>query len=540
MIHRALQPSLHAAAAGVGLLAAVPFVYIIVRAVGAESAVWGRLWLGQIPLLIDNTIRLVLTTVLFSVGLGVGAAWLVERTDVPRPALWRLLLALPLAVPAYVAAICWLILLRRGGVVDLMAQLSVGLGRGELPLPPITNLWGATVVIGLCVFPYVFLPVGAALRTVDRALEEAARIAGQNAWATFWRVSVPLVAPAIVAGALLVALYTLSDFGTVAMLRYRTFTLAIYQQFGGQIDRSAAAILSLVLIGLALPLLAAAALAARRERWLGRVRWQPRRLVTLGRWRWPALLALALLVSLSLGVPLLVLGGLTLQGWLFPSAADRIWGINNAGLLRHSLHSVGLATTAATGAMLLALIPAFAAVRAPGRWSGLVLALCQSPFALPGVIIGLSLVLVLNRWVPLVYGTLVALLIGFVLRVLPQAVAANEAALRGVAPPLEQAARTLGCTTPGTLRRVTLPIAAPGLLAGWVLVFVTAMKELPTAMVLRPPGFDTLPVRIWAAASESVYTQAAPSAFALIVVTMTMLLLLARYEMGLDRVLTHG
>lgn len=540
MIRPSAHSSLTVAAALVGLLAAVPFAYIVVRALGADAAVWGRLWLGQIPLLIANTIRLVFTSVLFSALLGIGAAWLVERTDLPRPALWRVLLALPLAIPAYVAAICWLILLRRGGMVDRFAQEWFGLGRGELPLPPITNLWGATLVIGLCVFPYIFLPVSAALRSADRALEESARLAGQSAWATFWRVNLPLVAPAIAAGALLVALYTLSDFGTVAMLRVRTFTLAIYQQFGGQVDRSAAAILSLMLMLLALPVLAAAAFAARRERRLGRVRWQPRRPIALGPWRWPALLLLGLLVSLALGLPLLVLGGLTLQGWLFPSAADRIWGINNAGLLRHSLNSVVLATAAASGATLLALVPALAAVRAPGRWSNLILALCQSPFALPGVIVGLSLVLVLNRWVPLVYGTLLALLIGFVFRVLPQAVAANEAALRSVAPPLEQAARTLGSSAPGVVRRVTLPIAAPGLIAGWVLVFVTAMKELPTAMLLRPPGFDTLPVRIWAAANESVYTQAAPSAFALIVVTMALLLLLTRFQAGLDRVLAHG
>jgi iron(III) transport system permease protein len=128
-------------------------------------------------------------------------------------------------------------------------------------------------------------------------------------------------------------------------------------------------------------------------------------------------------------------------------------------------------------------------------------------------------------------------MVGFIFRILPQAVAANEAALRTVAPTLEQAARTLGCSAGAVFRRVTAPVAAPGLAAGWVLVFVTAMKELPTAMLLRPPGFDTLPVRIWAAASESVYTQAAPPAFALILLTMLTLLLLNRRRAGLEKVL---
>lgn len=521
----------------VSLLAALPLVYIVVRAADADQDVWRRLWSGQIPLLLANTLTLMLATVVFSALLGVGAAWLVERAAIPRPGLWRVLLALPLAIPAYVAAICWLIVLRRGGLVDRLALEWFAIPRGEVHLPPITSLVGTAIIIGLCVFPYVFLPVGAALRALDRSLDEAARLAGRSRWSTVWRVTLPLLAPALVAGTLLVALYALADFGTVSMLRQRTFTLAIFQQFSGQIDRSAAAILSCVLVALALPLIIGAGWIARRERQIARVRWQPRPRVALGRWRLPALLALGLLVFASLGVPLLVLGGLTIQGWLFPTRADAIWSLNSAGLWRQSMQSVVLAALAATGATLLALAPALIAVRAPGRWSSLLLALCQSPFALPGVIIGLSFVLLLNRWLPFVYGTVFALLIGVLFRVLPQAVAANEVALRGVAPQLDEAARTLGCSAAAAVRRVTLPVAAPGMLASWVLVFVTAMKELPTAMLLRPPGFDTLPVRIWAAASESVYTQAAPPAFALIIVTVVMLLLITRQHAGIEKVL---
>ena len=174
------------------------------------------------------------------------------------------------------------------------------------------------------------------------------------------------------------------------------------------------------------------------------------------------------------------------------------------------------------------------------RWSSLLLAACQSPFALPGIIIGLSFVLLFNRWAPMLYGTVVVLVIGVVFRLLPQAVTANESALRAVSPPLEQAARTLGNNGFRTFQRVTLPVAAPGLLASWVLAFVTAMKELPTVILLRPPGFDTLPVRIWVAASESVHTQAAPAAFVLIAITIVTLLIIMRQQAGMERVLAHG
>lgn len=537
---RASSAALSVAAALVGALAVIPLAYILIRALEADAAVWERLWSRQIPLLMGNTLALTATTILLSTFFGIGAAWLVERTDLPGARIWRVALALPLAIPAYVAAICWLILLRRGGVIDQIAMEWLGFARGTFPLPQITNLWGATIVISLCVFPYVFLPVGAALRTLDRSLEEAARMAGLSAWTTLWRVALPLAMPAAAGGALLVALYVISDFGTVAMLRYRTFTLAIFQQFAGQVDRSAAAILSFVLIGMAVPILYGAAWLARRERQVTRTRWQPRRLTRLGRWRPLALAAVGALTFFSLGLPLLTLGGLTLQGALFPTEVDRIWGVNNAGVLRYALNSVGLAAVAATGATLLAIFPALLAVRRPGRWSSLLLAACQSPFALPGIIIGLSFVLLFNRWMPMLYGTLVVLVIGFVFRLLPQAVTANESALRVVSPSLEQAARTLGNNGIRTFQRVTLPVAAPGLLAGWVLCFVTAMKELPTVILLRPPGFDTLPVRIWVAASESVHTQAAPSAFALIAVTIATLLLVTRYQAGMEKVLSHS
>lgn len=524
----------------VGMLAIIPLIYILLRALEADAAIWERLWSRQIPLLMFNTLALTATTVLLSALFGIGAAWLVERTDLPGTRVWRVLLALPLAIPAYVAAICWLILFRRGGVVDQVAIEWLGFARGTFPLPQITNLWGATIVISLCVCPYVFLPVSAVFRALDRSLEEAARMAGHSAWTTLWRVVLPLAMPAAAGGALLVALYVLSDFGTVAMLRYRTFTLAIFQQFAGQVDRSAAAILSFVLIGMAVPILYTAAWIARRERQMTRSRWQPRRLVRLGRWRPLALAVIGTLTFFALGLPLLTLGGLTLQGWLFPTEVDRIWGVNNEGILRHGLNSVGLAAAAATGAILLAMFPALVAARRPGRWSSLLLAACQSPFALPGIIIGLSFVLLFNRWAPMLYGTVVVLVIGVVFRLLPQAVTANESALRAVSPPLEQAARTLGNNGFRTFQRVTLPVAAPGLLASWVLAFVTAMKELPTVILLRPPGFDTLPVRIWVAAGESVHTQAAPAAFGLIVMTIVTLLFVMRQQAGMERVLAHS
>jgi len=512
-------------------LSLLPLVYIVVRALGADAGLWSRLWTGQIPPLLSNTVALVITTVAFTGLLGVTLAWVVERTDLPGRDIWRWVLALPLAVPAYVAAISHIIIFRRGGLLNnTYTHLMALMGQSQpapLPVPDIYSLGGATIIIGLCVFPYVYLPVAATLRGMSRTAEEAARIAGRSAWGVFREVTLPALAPAIAAGALLVAMYVLSDFGTVALLRYRTFTTAIFSQFAGQIDRAAASALSLVLIALTLPLLFGESRAAQRgRRFAGGSLWRPAQVRPHPRWRWLTFAAAALVAALSLGLPVTVLGGLTVQAIALPTEADRIWSVGNEGVWQHGMNSLLVAAIAATLATVAALLPGYLSVRYPHRLTTALLALTKAPYALPGLIVGLSFVMMLNQFAPIIYGTVTGLIVAFIFRLLPQSITTGETALRNAPVRLEQAARVMGCNSRSAFRRVTLPIATPGIAASWTLVFITAMKELPTAILLRPPGFDTLPVRIWAAASESVYTQAAPPAFLLIVLTSAALALL--------------
>lgn len=523
-------------ALAVAFVAALPLFVVAGRAVTAAPSVWLGLWSGQIPGLLGNTLALVVATVSFAVVIGVALAWLTERTDLPGAPLWRWALAIPLVIPAYVAALALIVLLRRGGLIDRFLTGALGAVPGTVPLPDLFGLGGATLTIALCVFPYVYLPAAVALRSQDRALEDASRLAGRGRVTTLIRVTLPLAAPAIAAGALLVGLYVLSDFGTVSLLRYRTFTTVIFNQFAGQIDRSAAACLSVILIVLTTPMLAVEALLSRRGRRLAAASgWRPPRRHALGAWRVPALGGVILVAVLSLGVPLFTLGGLALQGWLAPTDVDRVWSVGNDGLGQQTLNSLVVSALAATVALTCAFAPALLAARYPSWPSRVLLGLCLSAAILPGLIVGLALVLFLATWAPAVHGTALGLGLGLTLRALPSALAAAEPALRGVPPLFERAARSLGSSPVAVLRRITLPLAAPGLSGGWVLAFLTAMKELPTALMMRPPGFDTLPVRIMAAANESVYTQAAPPALALVAATALPLLLLARRgERGLE------
>jgi iron(III) transport system permease protein len=515
----------------------MPLVYIFMRASAAPLDTWSRLWTGQIPRLLSNTFWLSTLAGGITLVMGISLAWLIERTDLAARHTWRWLLALPLAVPAYSGAICYIILLRRGGLIEQAFMKITGLPQGQMPVIDIYTLMGTASIISLFVFPYVYMPVLAALRTLNRSLEEAARASGRSPMRTFIEITLPMLAPAAAGGGLLVALYALSDFGTVAMMRYNTFTSAIYNQFSGQIDRSAAAILSMVLAVITIPLLWGEAwMSGKAYRSKAGSAWKPPQPIALGRWRWLAIFYVGTITFLSIGLPVLVLGGLSLQAIFLPSKIDLMWNVGSDSLFWQVVHSLGLATATATVSIALAVAPAYLALRYPSRLTGFLLNLSKSPYALPGPIVGLAFIMLLSQTTPWLYNTVFGLLIGFIFRLMPQSVTTTYAALETVPRSVEQASRVMGHTAFKTVWRVLLPVAAPGLMAAWALVFITAMKELPTAVMLRPAGFDTLPVRLWSAANDSIYTQAALPAFFMIVVTaIPLFMLYSRSKLGLNR-----
>lgn len=530
------------AAIVISAIAAIPLLYICIRALGADVEVWRQLWLGPLPRLLGTTAVLMVSTIAFTVIVGTGLAWLIERTNLPGRATLRWLMVLPLAIPAYIGAVAYIGLLGHGGLIEPIWRAITSTPKSiQFPAFNLHTVGSAAVIIGLLVYPYVYLPVSAALRSSNRSLEEAAQVAGHSPLSTLMRITLPLVAPNIMAGALLVALYVLSDFGTVGILRVYTFTSAIFNAFSGTADRASAAILSGMLLVLTVPILfGETAMARRAQLFVPSSAWKPQRPINLGRWKWPAL-GLVLLVALcALGVPVFVFGAMLLRQWISPSPTDRLYGYGDT-MGTWAFNTVWLSVLAATLAIAFSVAPAYLAMRAPGRSSRIVIGLCKAPFALPGLLIGLSIVFIFNT--PLLsaaYGTLFALVCGFVIRLLPHSVTNSEVALRAVPPTLEQAARTLGHDQTQALWRAVLPVAAPGMVASWCVAFVTAMKELPTVLLLRPPGFETLPGRVWAAANEAVWAQAAAPALLLIIITaIPLFLLYNRDRLGLSRVLNE-
>lgn len=486
----------------------LPIAYLVVRTAGAGEDAIHLLLRGRTLQVLANTALLALTVTAATSVLGVALAWLTVRTDLPLRRLWSVLLVLPLVVPSYVGGF---VLVAAFGPRGMLQQVLAPLGVERLP--DIYGFPGAMVALTLFSYPYVLLSVRGALAGMDPSPEEAARSLGCDLRSTLLRVVLPQLRPAIAAGALLVALYTLSDFGAVSLLQFESFTYQIYIQYQGSFDRTLAALFALVLVCLTVAVLYAEGRARGRAKYyrstVGSIR--PLPIVPLGRWRWPALASCGLTVMAALALPIFVLAFWLVQGMTAGQPLQLVWGpaLNSA-----------YASSVATVVIVAAAIPvAILAVRYQSPLSALVERTTYIGFALPGIVVALALVFFGVRYATPLYQTLAMLIFAYVVRFLPQAVGAARASLLQVSPRMEEAARSLGSSVPGTMARITIPLLRRGLLAGAGLVFLTVMKELPATLILSPIGFETLATSIWSTTGEGLFARAAVPALLLILVS---------------------
>ena len=505
-----------------GLVVAIltlPLAYLAVRTAGGGRDALDVLWDAATVRLVVDTILLVVGVVVAAVVVAVPTAWLVVRTDLPGRRWWAIAATLPLVIPSYVAAFCLLALAGERG----LAQQVLGVER----LPDPTGYWGAVAALTLSTYPYVFLLAQAALRDLDPALDEAARGLGSTPARAFLRVTLPALRPPVAVGSLLVALYVLSDFGVVSLMRYDSLTRAIYLQYRSLFDRTPAAVLALVLVALT-ALALALELRARSRARLWRIgpgaarRFPP---VPLGRARPLALAWCGLVTTVFLVLPAAVLGY-----WLGRGLAnDREIALP----LEEALNSVAASGLAAAATLAAAVPVALLATRYPSRLSRALERLSYAGNALPGLVIALSLVFFAARYASPVYQTLALLVLAYAIRFFPQALSGVDTALARVSPRVEEAARGLGRGPLATTWLVTVPLARAGILAGAALVFLSAMKELPATILLRPIGFDTLATEIWSATQVGAYSEAAIPSLLLIGLSVPVLWLLQGVGRGM-------
>ncbi|MBA2318654.1 MAG: iron ABC transporter permease [Euzebyales bacterium] len=489
----------------VALAMVLPLGYLVIRAAGAGERALALATEPQTLVIFANTALLAGIVTTASALIAVPLAWLTTRTDLPGRRVWAVLTAVPLVVPTYVGGFAYVAAFGpRGMLADLLAPLGVE------RLPEIYGLPGAALALTLFSYPYLLLTVRGALLGMDPSLEEASRGLGRSAAATFRTVTLPQLRPAMGAGALLVALYCLSDFGAVSLLRFSSFTRVIYVQYQGAFDRTPAAVLALLLVLFTVALLIVEGRLRGRagyHRSSAGARRSPQPLA-LGRWRWPAVAFCALVVLLALVVPLTVLGYWLARGL---AAGEPLRLVFTAA--RNSVLASGLAAAAA---VLAALPVAVLSVRHRGRLSSTLERSAYLGYALPGIVVALALVFFGARYGGPLYQTLALLVFAYVVLFLPQAVGAIRASVLQVPPSVEEAARSLGRSGFGTLVAVTAPLVRPGVVAGAALVFLTAMKELPATLLLGPTGYSTLATDVWTATSEAFFARAAAPALLLV------------------------
>ncbi len=484
------------------ILALVPLLYVAFSTLLLGPAdLWHLLARPRITELLRNTVTLVLACMGATVVLGVALAAAVENTDLPVRRLLHGLLVAPLAVPAFVNGYAWISLDSR-----------------------VQGFFGSFLVTTLSYYPLVYLPVVAVLRRLDPALEESAWSLGHSRARSFRTVVLPQLRPAILGGALLVGLHLLAEFGALSLLRFSTFTTAIYDQYGSTFNGSAATAMASVLVFLCLFLLLADLRLRGNRRYarLGRGAARGRTPIALGPARWPLLVGVAMLVTLAVGVP-----AFSLVRWLLVGASTEFpladLGAALAATVSLALAGALLTTTAAVPVVWLA-------VRHRGWASTLIERSTYIANALPGIVVGLALVVASLRLVPAIYQSAGLLVAAYTILFLPRAVVTVRAGLEQAPVVLDEVSLSLGLGPLQTARRVTLPLIAPSLGAGAALVFLAISTELTATLMLSPIGTRTLATEFWAASSELRYGAAAPYALLLVLVSIPATVLLMRHE----------
>jgi iron(III) transport system permease protein len=499
--------------AAIAAAAALPAIYLGVVLFDDFSAARETLTESRTVALGLRSLGLAAAVTLSAAAIAVPLAWLTTRTDLPGARVWAVLATLPLVIPSYIGAYLFVSALGpRGLAADAL---------GIEELPSIYGFPGAWLVLTLFTYPMVLLTVRAALRGLDPDLEEVARGMGRSPLAVFRTVVLPQLVPAIGVGCLLVALYVLSDFGAVSIMRFDSFTREIYIAYQSSFDRTAAAALGMVLVLVMVALFVVYGRARRSMRYHraspGTAR--PPARSELGRWRYPALAACALFVGLALVLPVGVLVYWVTQGVGADPNWPEVWG--NSG------NSLAAGVLAAAVGAACALVIATLIARYPSRLSNALERAGTAGYALPGIVVALALVFFSTRVLPSAYQTFGLLVFALAVHYMPLAFGPIAARLLQVPPRVEEAARGLGRSPIAVFATITTPLVAGGVFAGAALVFLHAVKELPATLILAPIGFETLATDIWRQTSAGFFEAGAIPALALLVLSAPIVLMLS-------------
>lgn len=485
-------PSTYLPALIIALLALSPIVILFILA--SDSVQFFDAYNLRV---LSNTLLLMVLSVVGAVLLGVPLAILTTYVRLPWQTFWLIVLVAPLAMPSYLGAFTFYAAFGAGGEINNLFGVVT---------PSVNGLAGAVLIMTLYTYPFVLLTTRASLSNLDASQVYAARTLGMSMTASLLKVVLPRVINGIAAGALLVAMYALSDFGTPAIMNFDTFTRVIFVEYNA-FGLSQAAMLSLQLLTIvALVLFLESRFKGTKERPSSHLSFWP------NRWQTWLLLGLVIpIVLLSIVLPLTVF-----FLWLWREGSGNFemslaWNSTYASIL------------AAIVAVVLALPVVYAALK--GKFGRITERLVYIGFGVPGIVMGTSLVY-LGLQLPLLYQTLALLVIAYVLRFLPLAVGTIRSTTENIDNSLLDAARVLGSSKSEAFKRITLPLTLRGIIAGAALVFLEVMRELPATLMLGPIGFETLATYMWRVYEAGYFGKAAVPGLLLILISILALALM--------------
>lgn len=492
----------------------LPIVYLTLRAASADLETLRTVVFRMRNLhLLMNTVSLAAGVLLLTTVIALPLAWLTTRSDVPGRRFVTLLGVLPLAIPGYVMAY---VLLAVSGRYGALSQL-LGV---DIPRPG--GYVGALLALSLYTFPYLFLNLRAAFLGLDLAIEESAQALGLTRRQVFLRVVLPQLKPAWLAGALLIVLHVLGDFGVVSLMRFETFSYAIFLQYTGAFDRLYAAWLALMLLTLTATLLTAEAKTLRgtflARRGPGAAAVSPR--TALGTWRIPVMLGLGVVATWSVVLPVGTLSYWALRGL----------GTTGTNLLGALIGSVSASVPAALLTVALALPIAYASARLKMRPVQWIERTAWMGYAIPPLALALAVIFMSLALAPSLYQTMALLVFVYAVHFLAEALGPLRTAFYQVNPSVEESARTLGRSRRAAFVAGVLPSIRPGLVTATAFIFLSVMKELPLTYLLSPIGFQSLAVQVWSMTNEAQYAMAAPHALMIVLVSSLFVGLLLHRE----------
>lgn len=527
-----------AAAVAVAALCLLPVGAVLWLAWFPAENIWPHLASTVLPGYVGNTLILLAGVGVSTLITGVTAARLVTAFDFPARRSLEHLLLLPLAMPGYVIAYLYTDLLEFAGPVQVALRTAFGWRlAGEYWFPEVRSMGGAVMLLGLVLYPYVYLMARASFLEQSSYLADVSRLSGRGPVATFFYVELPIARPAIAVGVALALMEALNDFGTVDFFAVQTLTAGLYDVWLNMGNLGGGAQIGAVMLTFAALLISLEYLGRRRRRFYQsatRFGGRPRHRLG-GRARWAAAAVCALPVVFGFVIPALVLAS---------HAVDNFGDAWTPRLRGYALNSLTASAAAAAAAVALAVVVAYARRLRRGAFMAAVARAASLGYAVPGAVLAVGVVVPLAAFDNavdaflraqfgvssglLLSGTVFALIAAYTIRFLAVSVGAVEASFSKIPDSMDMAARTLGHGPGRALRRFHLPLIKSGALTAALIVFVDCMKELPATLILRPFNFETLATHVYHFASDEMLEQAAPGALFIVAAGLLPVIILSR------------